>query len=157
MALFSTHSSIPYYTYHMTKNLYHQSLGELSKIHQLFQAEQGVYVGKPINGYLKVKWTEVHQVDEEKKVRIIAVFKKAAKGTIGLRALLEEAHRLELTSSRGEKLSLNSLHLILTNPFYSGMVRIGSQVTLGKHEPIIDKKLFEKVQEKLKSRRCFNK
>jgi len=41
---------------------------------------------------------------------------------------------------------------LLSNPFYYGHFRYAKEVYEGKHEPIITKKLFDKVQEILKQR-----
>ncbi len=41
---------------------------------------------------------------------------------------------------------------ILSNPFYIGLFRYGGELHEGKHEPIISKELFDKVQAVLKAR-----
>jgi len=41
---------------------------------------------------------------------------------------------------------------ILSNPFYTGLFRYSKELHEGKHEPIIVKKIFDKVQEVLKQR-----
>ena len=39
---------------------------------------------------------------------------------------------------------------ILSNPFYCGLFRYGGEIYEGKHEPIVSKRLFDKVQDILK-------
>ena len=41
---------------------------------------------------------------------------------------------------------------LLQNTTYIGKVKFGEQETEGQHQPLIDKQLFEKVQEKLKNK-----
>lgn len=41
---------------------------------------------------------------------------------------------------------------ILANPFYCGLFRYGGELFPGKHEPLVSKQLFDKVQEILKQR-----
>jgi hypothetical protein len=68
---------------------------------------------------------------------------------MGLNDLLTEMHRRGLSSRRSKKLlSLTALSSMLNNPFYIGIVRIKRTNTTyqGKHEPIITKALFDRVQ-----------
>jgi len=49
-------------------------------------------------------------------------------------------------------LSVNGLKKVLVNQTYLGKVKFAGQVVQGKHNPLISKELFEKVQEKIKSK-----
>ncbi len=64
-------------------------------------------------------------------------------------------HRLAefgVKSPNGKPHSNSSIYNLLTNPFYYGHFRYAKEVHEGKHDPIIAKKLFDKVQEVLKQR-----
>ena len=60
---------------------------------------------------------------------------------------------LNFKTKGNKNLSLSNIYIILTNPFYYGVfeypVGSGNWYT-GKHQPIIKKELFDKVQEQLK-------
>lgn len=51
----------------------------------------------------------------------------------------------------GSTLRRGQVHFILTNPIYAGDVRHRDQVYPGQHNAIIDRALFDRVQEKLKA------
>ncbi len=59
-----------------------------------------------------------------------------------------------LVSKRGNFLSLSSLHHILANPFYAGYIRYKGQLYQGHHPALVSKSLFQRVQRRLKQRRC---
>lgn len=45
------------------------------------------------------------------------------------------------------------LHKILINPYYTGLVNFSGATYAGKHEPLIDRETWDKVQDALQSRR----
>ena len=56
-------------------------------------------------------------------------------------------------TSRGDKnLKRDRISFILSNPFYVGLFRYAGEIHEGKHQPVISKKIFDKVQEILKQR-----
>ena len=137
-----------------TTNYINAQAGAVSKLKSEANVRSGIYTGKPLNGYLKVPCTDIHQVDEAKRAQIAQIFRLAAATGLSLRTLLEEARRSGLTSSRGQTLSLNSLHLMLTNPFYCGLIRLNEELYPGRHEALVTPTIFEAVQRRLKGRRC---
>lgn len=48
-----------------------------------------------------------------------------------------------------EPICRGAVYHLLTNPAYYGMVRWNGPFVVGKHEPLVTKKLFDRVQEKL--------
>ncbi len=62
--------------------------------------------------------------------------------------LLAESQRLGLKGRSGKPLSINGLSGILNNPFYTGIIKINSteEVFAGKHEALISKSQFDRVQ-----------
>ena len=57
-----------------------------------------------------------------------------------------------ITSKNGKDLKRDRISYILSNPFYVGLFRYSKEIHEGKHQPIISKKIFDKVQEILKQR-----
>lgn len=114
---------------------YRQYLGQLSKAAAYRNAQRGVYSGKPLNGYCKVDWSEIHQVDERKRNQIARIFREAAKGR-SYRQLLRICAEIGLTNASGGSMSLSSLHNLLTNPFYRGFITINGTLMPGNHEAL---------------------
>ncbi|HNT29938.1 MAG TPA: recombinase family protein, partial [bacterium] len=48
------------------------------------------------------------------------------------------------------KVAKSTIQGILTNPFYYGLMQFAGETAVGNHEPIVDKDLFDAVQEVLK-------
>jgi hypothetical protein len=69
-------------------------------------------------------------------------------------ALTEELYRLGLRNYADSKVSVNGLSTILNNPFYMGLIRIKKtgQIFEGKHEPLIQKRVFDDVQDVIAGR-----
>ena len=90
--------------------------------------------------------------DEFKAPIIQVAFRLAGEGNMSLRAILQRVTDLGLTSRNGKTLGTSTLRGILTNPFYMGQVRHNGLVRSGKHEMIIDERLFLNVQDNLAKR-----
>lgn len=86
-------------------------------------------------------------------LHISDLFLEAAKGTASLKALSEYAYAKGLTSKRGKPLAVSTLHGILTNPFYCGVILYEGNRINGNHLPLVSPHLFEAVQVILKRRR----
>ena len=112
----------------------------------------GLYTGKPLNGYLLVGGIEPHIVDEGKRKAIRRLFLEVSRWSF--RELLKIAEDEGLTASGGRRLGLSSLHNMLSNPFYAGMVRTREGLVRGKHESMVSPGEFEAAQNALAKRRC---
>ncbi len=75
-------------------------------------------------------------------------FKLYATGSWSLRDLAEELHRRGLRNKRGGRVRATGLNYLLRNPFYIGLMRIGTtgETFEGSHEPLVTKALFDRVQ-----------
>lgn len=51
-----------------------------------------------------------------------------------------------LKTANGKPLAHSTIHQIITNPFYYGLMRWNDETQMGKHEPLIDKALFDHCQ-----------
>lgn len=121
------------------------------------RCEMGLWPTTAPTGYLNEKRTDrkCHViVDPERAPIIKKMFEKVAYERWSGRKLYHWL-KFELNfKSRGNKnLSLSNVYLILQNSFYYGVFeypRESGNFYTGKHDPIIPKELFEKVQEQLK-------
>ena len=57
-----------------------------------------------------------------------------------------------ITTSGGKSLKRDQISFILSNPIYIGLFRYGGELHEGRHQPVISKKIFDKVQEILRQR-----
>lgn len=87
--------------------------------------------------------------NEETSPKVILAFELAARGKT-FRQILPILKAEGLISSRGNDLSLSSLHNMLTSPFYIGFIRTSKETYEGQHLPLISKSLYRRVQKKLR-------
>lgn len=118
------------------------------------RCEMGLRPGVSPTGYLNEKRTDkkCHAVVDAERAPIIKqMFEKVANEQQSGRKLY---HWLKFTinfKSKGNKnLSLSNIYIILQNTFYYGRFEYGGNWYDGKHEPLITKELFDRVQEQLK-------
>ncbi len=121
------------------------------------RCEMGLRPGVAPTGYLNEKRTDrkCHAIIDPDRAPIIKkMFEKVANEKWSGRKLYHWL-KFEINfKSRGNKnIALSNIYIILQNPFYYGVFeypeKSGNWYT-GKHEPIITKEIFDKVQEHLK-------
>lgn len=90
-------------------------------------------------------------------------FELFATGDYSVRTICDHMREKGMTNSKGGKLRKGIFERMMRNPFYYGMIewkqKSTNSVTLyqGNHEPLIDKKLFDRIQEVLDGRFQKNK
>lgn len=116
--------------------------------------KQGLYPLPAPIGYLDCGKGKPKDIDPVRGPIVATLFRLYGTANYPLHALIEEAHRLGLTNRVGKRISLNGLSSVLNNPFYTGLVRINATGELfsGKHEPLISKSLFDRVQSILRGK-----
>lgn len=121
------------------------------------RCEMGLRPGVAPTGYLNEKRMDrkCHAIIDPQRAPIIKkMFEKAAYEKWSGRKLYHWLKfELNFKTKGNKNLSLSNIYLILQTPFYCGIFeypeKSGNWYT-GKHEPIISKELFDKVQEQLK-------
>ncbi len=68
-------------------------------------------------------------------------------------ALTDTVNRLGLTARTNRPLARSQYYRILQNPIYCGIIRYNDELYDGKHEPLVSKELFDRVQRILRERR----
>jgi len=103
-------------------------------------------------GYLND--TKAHTIvkDPERHLLVKKLFEIYSTGRYTLRDLREMTISLGLLSRKRKKLSVSMIQTILQNPFYYGLFRYNGETYEGKHEPMVQKKIFDKCQEVMKDR-----
>lgn len=123
----------------------------------LHKAKNGGTVGRAKLGYLNVRrdfegqLVNAIDVDPVRAPLVKLSFEQYATGDYSVVQLLEFLTEQGLTSRRSMKrperpTSRSQLSLILRDPYYLGMVTFKGQLYPGRHQPIVDTELFERVQ-----------
>lgn len=121
------------------------------------RAELGLRPGVAPTGYLNEKLMDrkCHAIiDPERAPVVKKMFEKVAyEGWSGRKLYHWLRFELNFYSKGNKPLALSNIYKILVNPFYYGVFeypRNSGNWYTGKHEPLITKDLFEKVQDQLK-------
>jgi len=117
------------------------------------KCEQGWRPGMPPIGYYNRAFAGVKDiiVDPDRGHIITEMFKRVIKNGDSGRTLKKWLDTC-LTTRGDKKVTLSQIYLMLKNPFYYGKFEypIGSgNWYKGKHQPLITKEMFDKVQQKL--------
>ncbi len=131
---------------------YVDSLSENTKrgLHQ--KVRRGEYPSFAPIGYINDSRNKTIIVDRKKAKIIKEVFELYAKGNSRLEDICNFLAQRGILSRGGKKIHKTRATFILSNPFYCGLFRYAGEIYEGKHEPIIAKKIFDKVQEVLKQK-----
>jgi site-specific DNA recombinase len=126
------------------------------------KAKSGGTAGKAPLGYINVReLTNGREnrtviVDSERAPLMKFAFDAYATGDYTLRTLLTELTKRGLTSRPGPRkasgpLALSQFCRIMRNPYYIGIVTYKGVEYPGKHQPIVDRQTYDRVQEILSS------
>ena len=97
-------------------------------------------------GYVNNGKGKVKTIDPVQGPLVRKAFELYATKRYTLKTLVAEMERLGLRNTKQKRVNLNSLSLVLNNPFHTGIIRIKGNNFNGLHEPIISPKLFKEVQ-----------
>src|SRR5579871_649194 len=83
-------------------------------------------------------------VDQTIAPLIAEAFHLAARRKSSLRKILAQLTPRGLVGRSGQPMGTSSLQVVLTNPFYAGLIRHNGMLYRGAHQPLISKSLFER-------------
>lgn len=113
---------------------------------------EGIYPGLAPLGYMNVernerKFIEPHPVDGPIIKRMFELYATGQYSQLELCEIMyEKGLRGRRSKSSKQHFSPQTLTGIFGNPIYYGLMRWGGMEGFGKHEPLIDKSLFDQVQ-----------
>ncbi len=131
---------------------YVDSLSENTKRGLRQKIRNGVWPSWAPVGYLNNLKTKMIDVDVEKAPKIKKLFELYATGNHTFNSLSRWCKENNLRGNLGKHISISNIPIILRNIFYVGLMKYKGEIFEGKHEPLISKKLFDKVQEMLKEK-----
>src|SRR3989338_7084646 len=116
------------------------------------KVRNGVYPSLAPVGYLNDPKSRGIIIDTDKAPLVSKIFELYSTGDYTLERLKDTITSLGFRTRNDKAIGVSKLLLILTNPFYYGILRYWGEAFEATHEPIITKKLFEKCQSVLKKR-----
>ncbi len=116
------------------------------------KVRRGEYPGPAPIGYINDPRTKTVIVDRKKAKIIKQTFELYAQNNSCLEDISNFLAQKGILRRSGKIWHKDRAKYLLSNPFYYGHFRYAKEVYEGEHEPIIAKKLFDKVQEVLKQR-----
>ena len=131
---------------------YVDSLSENTKRGLRQKVRRGEYPSVAPIGYINDVRNKSIIVDRKKAKVIKAAFEFYSTGNARLEDVSDFLAQRGIVSRGGKRIHKTRATFILSNPFYCGLFRYSGELHEGKHEPIITKKIFDKVQEILKQR-----
>lgn len=133
---------------------YISNLSEEVKKGQKEKITQGSLPTKPPTGYVTIgeKGHKIHKIDTDVAPLIRKMFELYATGNYSVVSLEDEMYKLGLRSTNGNRILQSRIYELLQNPFYYGKMKWNNVVYDAKHEALITRDLFEKVQDTLKRR-----
>ncbi len=131
---------------------YVDSLSENTKRGLRQKVRRGEYPGLAPIGYLNDVRTKTIIVNRKGSKIIKQVFELYSQGNSTLDDISNFLAQHGIRTRGNKPFKRDKISFILSNPFYYGHFRYAGELHEGKHEPIIAKKLFDKVQEVLKQR-----
>ena len=116
------------------------------------KVRRGEYPGPAPIGYINDPRIKTVIVDRKKARIIRQTFELYAQNNSCFEDISNFLAQNGILRRSGKIWHKDRVKYLLSNPFYYGHFRYAKEVYEGKHEPIIAKKLFDKVQEVLKQR-----
>ena len=131
---------------------YVDSLSENTKRGLRQKVRRGEYPGLSPVGYINDSRTKTIVIDKKTAPVIRKTYELYAEGNQTLDTIGMFLAQHQLLTKHGKKIHRTRATFILSNPFYYGHFRYAGEVYEGKHEPLVSKQLFDKVQEVMKER-----
>ena len=131
---------------------YSDQLSERVSLGLKTKAKRGYWPTYAPTGYLNDPASRGIVPDPEKAELIVELIERYAGTGISLTDLTHWAKERGLRAREGGVLAKSAIHKILCNPIYYGALPWKDALYEGKHQPLISKALFDRVQERLQQR-----
>jgi hypothetical protein len=129
----------------------------------LYKVENGGSVGRAKLGYLNDRkdvdgrLITTISIDPQRAPLVRWAFETYAIGKVSLKQLRDQLGDQDLTTRPSRRwpektISLSQLSNVLRDPYYTGITRYKGHLYIGRHEPLITKELFLRVQGVLNER-----
>ena len=131
---------------------YVDNLSENTKRGLRQKVRRGEYPTLAPMGYINDPRTKTVVIDKKKSAVIEKAFQLYVENNSRLEDISDFLAQNGILSKKGNKLHRDRISYLLSNPFYIGLFRYSGEIHEGKHQPVVSKKIFDKVQVVLKQR-----
>ena len=125
---------------------YVDNLSENTKRGLRQKVRRGERPGLAPVGYINDVRTKTVAVDKRRAPLVVEAFELYAEGASRLEDIAAFLASKGVTTSSGKHFPKDQVKRMLLNPFYYGHFRYAGEIHEGKHAPILDKRLFDRVQ-----------
>jgi site-specific DNA recombinase len=127
---------------------YTNNLSEEVRKGQKEKIAQGWWPTKPPIGYKTIgeKGHKTQVLDEAKSLFVRRMFDLYSSGNYSVIALSDLMYREGLRGRTGKKIGKSCIYTMLRDPFYYGVLRWKGRDSPGKHEPLISREIYGRVQ-----------
>jgi DNA invertase Pin-like site-specific DNA recombinase len=108
--------------------------------------KQGIYPFAAPAGYINNGQGKFKTIDPIQGALVRKTFELYATKKHTLHTLQAHMEKLGLKNIKNKRLNLNSLSILLNNPFYMGIIKVKGVTFDGGHQPLISPDLFKRVQ-----------
>ena len=116
------------------------------------KARNGDFPGFAPIGYINNPTTKKIELHRKNAKVVKKLFELYATGKVSLKNLAEFMEKSGIKSRKNNRCNISRISAILTNPIYYGHFRHAGEIYEGKHETIITKELFDKVNSVLRGK-----
>ena len=127
-------------------NQFIRDLSENTKRGLRAKVKRGEFPSTAPVGYLNDVRMKTIVVDRKKSKIICEAFELYSQGNSRFEDITKFLYDRNVRSIYGNHIHKDCVKRILSNPFYYGHFRYSGEIYEGKHKPIVEKKLFDKVQ-----------
>jgi hypothetical protein len=128
---------------------YSEDLSRKTKRGLMGKWNTGWWPGYPLLGYMTTKpdgFKKIIEPDPDIAPIVVELFRLYSTNNYSLFTLRKHLAEQGVKTKNDKPLAHNTIHNILTNPFYYGLMRWNGQEKMGNHKPLIDKKTFDLCQ-----------
>jgi site-specific DNA recombinase len=140
---------------------YIDNLSEEARKGMQEKAEQGIWPTVAPPGYRNVAGSDGKKIiepDPESAPIISRLFEWYATGALSLKEAALRARAIGLVYRKsGAAVPVSTIHAVLRNPLYMGEIQWKGRTYPGKHEPLVSRDLWERVQYVLDGRHARNR
>ena len=130
---------------------YVDNLSENIKRGLHYKLKLGIWPTKAPPGYVNNPKTREIDIDCEKSKVVKKAFEVFSQGHKSFTEIAKFLHQFGISGYTGKPIKIEQLKsVILSNPFYIGIMKYGGEMVDGKHKTFISKDLFQKVQGMIK-------
>ena len=108
--------------------------------------EKGGWLGRAPLGYKNNKLDRTIIVDRKISKYVVRTFKLYASGNYSIKEIVNILYEEGFRTKTGLTVKKATIHRMLNNPVYYGIMARNGKYYQGNHKPLIDQKLFDKAQ-----------